>query len=302
MSHGFTVSFERACQPFAASAAQLEKVEAELRAASVDYGYRQDPFSGEITVLAEPNDVEVVKETLEGSESVDIELADQPASRDIDSNPHWGGAGIRPQGQNPPVLINGNYCTSGFAIRWNGGNWMAAAAHCSDDYGPFWNTGSTGVYYGVERQLFRFQDVMLLGSSNQTYERRIHTDPCGASACSRLVTARGPAPFNGMGICTSGMVTRAVCGGWVDNAQSFTECSGGTCIRRWVGIKPGSQITTGGDSGGPVYGRNSTTTADIRGMIIANLTNPDRTRRTDTSVFTAVRDVEAVVGGTLITS
>lgn len=120
-SHGFTVSFERACQPFAASAVQLEKVEAELRAASVDYGYRQDPFLGEITVLAEPNDVEVVKETLEGSESVDIELADQPASRDIDSNPHWGGAGIRPQGQNPPVLINGNYCTSGFAIRWNGG-------------------------------------------------------------------------------------------------------------------------------------------------------------------------------------
>lgn len=176
---------------------------------------------------------------------------------------------------------------------------MASAAHCTDDsnygqqVGPYWESGNE--YYGVERNIHQFEDVMLLGSSNQIYSRRMHTDPCSPSACVRWINGVRRDPYMGMGVCTNGMVSRAECGGAV--TDSFFQCAF-TCVRRWEASKPGVIIARPGDSGGPLYGRDGSTEANARGMILGGYApNGD-----DQVVFNSVRTLEDALGATVATS
>lgn len=174
-----------------------------------------------------------------------------------DGQPHYGGAGIGTQ--------NNNFCTSGFTAAKSGAKGSVTAAHCYASNGL--NVWSGPMYYGVtaDRQPFPTYDMIRIAPNGQSFTNKIHVDPCCPSV--RTVTAKGDTSVNEF-VCLSGMTTRAVCGVKVVS-MSGTFCDPGCTPNLGYGEKPGYVIAQGGDSGGPVYNRFSTSNAAIRGMIIA---------------------------------
>lgn len=104
----------------------------------------------------------------------------------------------------------------------------------------------------------------------EQFVRRIHVDPCCPSV-RNVVHVSNPGLHSF--VCLSGMTTRATCGIEVRSidAQLCAFDRWGTYGCRsnlFRGVRYGTTVARGGDSGGPVYNRWSGDTAAIRGMII----------------------------------
>lgn len=182
-------------------------------------------------------------------------------SRLNDGEPHWGGAGIR------PGSYDNNICTSAFTVRLPSGNrGSVTAGHCFDDGALNGrNVFSGNQDYGGETagaHNYPNYDMVRIGNGNQTWDNRIHVDPC--CPVVRNVVASGN-PDVGDSICNSGMTTRAICGLEV-RAIDDTFLGRVHLIRANRG---GDIVARGGDSGGPMYNRFGDTNAAARGMIVA---------------------------------
>lgn len=103
-----------------------------------------------------------------------------------DGEPHWGGAGIRAGSE------GSNHCTSAFTIRLaNGNKGSVTAAHCFSLTGDGTLNGRN-VYSGPEfygqtegASNFPTYDMVRIAPHGETFDNKIHTDPCCPSCCRR---------------------------------------------------------------------------------------------------------------------
>lgn len=185
------------------------------------------------------------------------------ASRVNDSAPHWGAA---------KITSGGTACTSGFTVRGKttGTLYSLTAGHCGAN-GSNWNSGT--YYYGemVGKSNYPDYDQARLGGS--TNAPTIYTDGLD-NFSTRKVTGANNGEV-GDSICASGTVTRSICGIKI-KALNATFCDNpaveSTCTYYLLrGRRDDDRvIARRGDSGGPVYQRNSTQArASVRGIIVA---------------------------------
>jgi hypothetical protein len=257
------------------------------RARDVAYGFHLDSNDSTFHVSFSERDGDVAAALAEATGSaVTIDYAaTQRDGRLNDGEAHWGGAGIG-------AGANNNFCTSGFTVVRSGVRGSVSAGHCFSNgqsvySGPeFYGTTSGESGYPA-------YDMIRVGSSTETYDNRIHVDPCCPSV--RDVTGRGN-PAVGTSVCLSGMVTRAVCAVIVRRLDGELCDSSGDCTPDLIySTKPGSVIRAPGDSGAPMYTRPTTSTATIRGMHIGGA-------RTDESYAEKISNIEAHLGVTVATT
>ncbi|WP_369199162.1 hypothetical protein [Streptomyces djakartensis] len=203
--------------------------------------------------------------------------------RTNDSSSHWGGA---------EVNAEGSICTSGFSVRFpNGSRGSVTAAHCYEN-----GVGvASGVnFFGIAngKNNYPSYDMMhITGGGN--YTNKIYTDP--SSPISRTVTAKGDPALNSS-VCTSGRLTKAACGGTVASLQGQVYQGGGWTTGLITIYKPFSVIGQVGDSGGPVYSPTGTSSATVRGMIVAGSITGD------TVYAEKVSTIESHLGVTVLTT
>jgi hypothetical protein len=186
------------------------------------------------------------------------------ASRTSDSAPHWGAAKITKSG--------GTFCTAGFTARGrsSGAYYSVTAAHCGPN-GTRWNSGSH--FYGTTagRSGYPSYDQARLGGSS--YSPNIYTDGLD-NFTSRVVTGANDGAV-GDSVCASGTVTRSICGIKIKSlTATYCDIPGNqsTCTTYLMrGRRDDDKVVArNGDSGGPVYQRNSTLPrASIRGIVVA---------------------------------
>jgi hypothetical protein len=185
------------------------------------------------------------------------------AGRLDDGEPHWGGAGVRVGSGG----ITTNTCTTTFIVRRNsdGRRGGLSAGHCFTNGNSIYSsTQFWGTAWG-EYDYPRF-DMIGIASAGETYDNRIHVDPCCPSV--RDVTSRRHPAVNDS-VCLSGMVTRAVCGLIVNNLFA-TFCDEAGCTPGLMQMRRANDVTgRRGDSGGPVYMRTGPSTAAAMGLIVA---------------------------------
>ncbi|HEY3007216.1 MAG TPA: hypothetical protein VGJ63_04010 [Micromonosporaceae bacterium] len=180
-----------------------------------------------------------------------------------DGEPHYGGAGVRVGSGSS----SSNTCTTGFVVvrSSDGRRGGVSAGHCFANgqqiySGPqFWGQASGEAGFPTYDQIGIF-------SAAETYANKLHVDPCCPSV--RTVTGRANPTIN-LTVCQSGMVTRAICGIRITSTSGQFCDADGCTTQLMVGSRNGDTIVRGGDSGGPVYTRPGSSTATIRGMVIA---------------------------------
>ncbi|MET7277301.1 S1 family peptidase [Kribbella sp. NPDC005582] len=171
---------------------------------------------------------------------------------------HWGGARISSSSKN---------CSAGFSVvrRSDGKRGSVTAGHCGG-VGTTWQSGTN--FYGTTAVRTNYPDYdqsLLTGSS---YGPRIWTDGPGDSAAKRTVTG-GADPGVGTVVCQSGSFSTSLCGLTV-RSTSAKYCDIDGCTTYVIRATRGGQIAIiGGDSGGPLYSRPTSTTATIRGIVFA---------------------------------
>jgi len=171
---------------------------------------------------------------------------------------HWGGARISSSSKN---------CSAGFSVvrRSDGKRGSVTAGHCGG-VGTTWQSGTN--FYGTTAVRTNYPDYdqsLLTGSS---YGPRIWTDGPGDSASKRTVTG-GADPGVGTVVCQSGSFSTSLCGLTV-RSTSAKYCDVDGCTTYVIRATRGGQIAIiGGDSGGPLYSRPTSTTATIRGIAFA---------------------------------
>ncbi|GAA1603572.1 hypothetical protein ACFQY4_09185 [Catellatospora bangladeshensis] len=176
-----------------------------------------------------------------------------------DGEPHFGGAGLR-AGSGAT-----NTCTSGFIARRSDGRiGGTTAGHCFSNGQSIY---SSTQYWGAAsgKTNYPAYDIMFVSSSAETYDNKIHSDPCCPT--ERFVTAKRN-PVIGDSVCLSGMVTKATCGISVNSLQGVLCAADGCTYGLMQGNRGGDVIVKNGDSGGPVYIRTGTSNATAVAMII----------------------------------
>jgi hypothetical protein len=199
-------------------------------------------------------------EVIDNSEYGEIQLF----SRTNDTSPHAGGANITPtSGSTSP------YCTSAFGLvgKSTGDVYGSTAAHCGNNG----NARYSGSYFfgniAGKANAPSYDTVRLRDSS---YEPFLYTDGLDNYTSREVVGANDGAV--GTVYCTSGNVTKSNCGakmtvldtsyyadnyGWVDHVAKYVPATSST-----------PPICRPGDSGGPVYTRNTANNrANVKGII-----------------------------------
>lgn len=185
------------------------------------------------------------------------------ASRNSDTAPHWGGARI---------TAGSTGCTSGFTVKSKSSStrFSVTAGHCGPN-GTAWYSGS--YFFGNTAGRTGYPEYDQARLSGSTYTNSIYTDGLD-SFTTRVVTGANDGDV-GDSVCLSGQVTKSVCGVEI-KSLSATYCDdpdvAATCTTYLMRGRRSDDrvIVRRGDSGGPVYQRNSTLPrASIRGMIIA---------------------------------
>ncbi|HEX2355458.1 MAG TPA: hypothetical protein VHI50_03215 [Micromonosporaceae bacterium] len=229
------------------------------------FAFHLDPSDSAFHVSFDPRyprAAEALQKSLGGLAAVTLDGASR-AGRLDDGEPHYGGAGVRVGSGSS----SSNTCTTGFVVIRNsdGRRGGVSAGHCFNNgqqiySGPqYWGqaSGESG---------FPTWDQIGIFAASETYANKIHVDPCCPSV--RTVTGRAN-PYIDLTVCHSGMVSRATCGiRIVSTNGQFCDSDGCTTLLA-VGTRSGDIIVRGGDSGGPVYTRPGSSTATIRGMVIA---------------------------------
>ncbi|WP_155373160.1 chymotrypsin family serine protease [Catellatospora vulcania] len=182
-----------------------------------------------------------------------------------DGEAHFGGAGVR---------VNSgatNTCTTAFVAKrksvtgdtavYSGG---ISAGHCFANGNKIYS--STQYWGAASRESdYPAYDMIFVGSSAETYDNVIHTDPCCPT--QRNITAKRN-PLVGDVVCLSGMATKATCGITVFSLNTAICDDAGCTYGLMEGGRGGDVIVRTGDSGGPVYIRSGTSNAIALGMII----------------------------------
>lgn len=214
-----------------------------------------------------------------------------------DGEPHYGGAGIR---KGYSTNTASNTCTSGFLMRDYdySHSGITTAAHCFAAGSAIY---SSTQYYGVAIKPptgeYPATDAMLVYSSAETYDNVIHVDPC--SPCIRTVNAKSYV-VPGSNVCLSGMVTKAICSVTIVGEDAIFCDAIGCTYGLLRGHRSGDTIVRAGDSGGPVYIRNGSTTASAVGTIVGGGGG-----RSSTSTYVYIQPydtIEAALGRWIATS
>ncbi|MFF8848339.1 hypothetical protein ACF08N_37830 [Streptomyces sp. NPDC015127] len=203
--------------------------------------------------------------------------------RTNDASSHWGGAAIDAEG---------SVCSSGFSVKFpNGTRGSVTAAHCYEN-GIGLASGNNFFGWAYGKSEYPSYDMMHI-TGGGSYTNKIYTDP--GSPISRTVTGKGDPALNSS-VCTSGRLTKAVCGGSVVSLTGQMFQGGGWTTGLITIYKPFSVIGQVGDSGGPVYSPSGTSGATIRGMIVGGSLSGD-------VVFAEkVSQVESHLGVTVLTT
>lgn len=189
-----------------------------------------------------------------------------------------------------PGFVCANQCTTGFAVRNGAGQtFMLSAAHCSfstpnQGTADAWFTGDGGATSGglsIGKPAFWSaspHDVMTIGpvaTQGDIYACTSIADPGGQ--CSIRVTSASSTNV-GDSLCTSGAFSGQICGLAASaigvTIQVVDEHGNTVCVCRDMiqvdSPPPGTQSAGGnGDSGGPLFSRDSDGTAGARGTITA---------------------------------
>ncbi|TCM47627.1 hypothetical protein EV648_10417 [Kribbella sp. VKM Ac-2568] len=255
---------ERSCRSARSIAAAWNEVggRAWTDAAKTTYTVDLDPASEDIVV--EYDKATTTPASLAALQAMDgVQVVAGGAARltrlnDTPTGGHWGGARIT------SALKN---CTAGFSVirRSTGQRGSVTAGHCGG-VGTIWHSGSN--YYGTTTIRTNYPDYDQSLVTGSSYGAKIWTDGPGDSVDIRTVKGGGD-PAIGTVVCQSGSYSTSLCGITVQSlSASYCDTDGCTTyvIRATRG---GSVAIIGGDSGGPVYTRPSSTGATIRGITFA---------------------------------
>jgi hypothetical protein len=259
------VGIERSCR----SAREIADAWNSVGARSWSTDASRTKFAADLDPVSEDIVVEYDKATtsaasldglraMSGVQLVESSLARASRLNDTPKGGHWGGARIT------SALKN---CTAGFSVvrRSNGQRGSVTAGHCGG-VGTLWKSGSN--YYGTTSVRTNYPDydqALLTGSA---YGPKMWTDGPGDAANTRTVKGGGD-PGVGTVVCQSGSFSTSLCGITV-RSTSAKYCDTDGCTTYVIRATRGGQIAIiGGDSGGPLYTRPSSTTATIRGIMFA---------------------------------
>ncbi len=257
----FEVVVRPACRSVGATAHVLRDLQARKwhpTAPRVTYGFFLDPWTATIDVVFAPEATQAGS-ALEELHGELVKVAYGPVgraggSRTADTAPHYGGARVTDGTWN---------CSAGFAVRNGAGvRGMTTAAHCFTAGTPTITSGGNLYANGVwEPANFPTLDMAFMHGS--TYTNVLWTDPC----CPSTRNVKGAGDITTGTVCTSGATTTARCGETIINTNA-TLCDVSGCTPNLNVAEKDEVICQGGDSGGPVYTRPTTSSATIRGLIV----------------------------------
>ncbi|MFD1044709.1 hypothetical protein ACFQ1S_03425 [Kibdelosporangium lantanae] len=181
----------------------------------------------------------------------------------LDDTPrYFGGGAIK---NNDGV----GYCTAGWSVTAGGTSYMLTAGHCGRPGGT-WNNGSGNLYFGTAKYEVPEHDLLLIQAS---VSGRMWDGARNALEFSKGVVG-SDYNFPGEMLCTSGMVTRALCNFQTgDNFQAsycatdaygHDECYYDLLLADQLDYLEAGQP---GDSGGPVFSLSGTTHVIAEGII-----------------------------------
>ena len=179
------------------------------------------------------------------------------ASRTYDLEPHWGGARITRQ----TVA-----CSAGWTARGKstGTLYSVTTGHCGSN-GTHW---SSTVFYGELTGKEDYPDYDQARLKDSTYTNRLYTDGQDNFDTRKATSAKDG--YIGDRICQSGATSGSICGIRTLSFDSRFCDEAGCTTYLGRGIKDNATAAQGGDSGGPVYYRNTELPrADIRGITVA---------------------------------
>lgn len=258
------VGVERSCRSARSIADAWNEIGARswTDAAKTTYTADLDPASEQIVVeydkaTTSPESAAALQ-SLDGVRAVAGSAARLSRMNDTPKGGHWGGARITSVSKN---------CTAGFSVvrRSDGKRGSVTAGHCGG-VGTAWRSGTN--YYGgttVRTNYPDYDQALITGSA---YGSKIWTDGAGDSVDTRTVKSAGD-PAVGSVVCQSGSFSLSLCGITV-RSLSAKYCDTDGCTTYVIRATRGGAVAIiGGDSGGPVYSRPTSTTAAIRGMTFA---------------------------------
>lgn len=209
-------------------------------------------------------------------------------SRGNDGSPHYGGARI---------VVNGSSnCTSGFRMveKSNGRTWMLTAAHCYNGTNQVRVENGAGGYFGTTKYtgLLDRRDIMLIGATSNTYSNSMYLNP---DTFTRSMRGTYDVPLYGAA-CANGATSLATCGLTVESRDVLFCPTDGFCRDTDRLIRAGYAYPwQGGDSGGALYGKNTSTTVNGRGIISGSFPVPQGS--TGYGYYTPIRLIQSYYGG-----
>ena len=205
------------------------------------YAYFFDPELQKVVVQSDGPESAFAAIEAQGAGQVEYRRAVfQLQTRAEDSQPFKGGAGLT-QGVNGPL-----YCTSGFAVKIRGLNYLMTAAHCfaQGTVNNYWSGNYEG--YVSWRGNRTVVDAETIYGSNVTYGPYIYTS---GAATKHVLSAADPV-VGSPNYCVSGFVGGTSCG-HVDVDNNATLCSD-VCTPNLAAFR-NTPDTQAGDSGAPWY-------------------------------------------------
>ncbi len=199
----------------------------------------------------------------------------EPAGRQNDSAPWFGGGMMEHPNFNPPGDLDPYiFCSTGFSVLLsNGYGRLLSARHC-DTYGNLaWKNGQHDALTngGDDVDISETDDSMLIDPVGGT-AGWVHGGPWNASSSHpryHLKVANAISPSADAFMCTSGANSGEHCGLQVINSiiASWTCEFGGTC-HGWLATESSTTLAiVGGDSGGPAYSNRTDGRVTARGII-----------------------------------
>jgi streptogrisin D len=255
---------ERSCRSARSIAAAWNEIGARSwpDAAKMTYTADLDPASEDVLVEYDKATTSAASvsalQSLDGVQAVAGSPARLTRMSDTPKGGHWGGARIN------SALKS---CTAGFSVirRATGQRGSVTAGHCGG-VGTVWRSGTN--YYGTTTVRTNYPDYDQSLVTGSSYGAKIWTDGPGDSVNTRTVRGGGD-PSVGSVVCQSGSFSTSLCGLTI-KSLSAKYCDTDGCTTYVIRATRGGSIAIiGGDSGGPVYSRPTSTTATIRGMSFA---------------------------------
>lgn len=200
-------------------------------------------------------------------------LEAQSGSRRNDRSPFYGGAQISVPG--------GFICSSGFSWNVSTSYYMLTAGHCvpggggvrARDYLGWvyqytrenWRNG-VGTVYLRGQSAYRGDLALIKVTSGSRSAARIYSGGPTTTSYRTVIGRTGRRTAQGDPYCTSGRTTGSICGWRVSATRINVRYSGGEVVRNVTRGSKSGACTAGGDSGGSVYSRPSSSTARAVGI------------------------------------